>query len=200
MILILGLIILIAAIVVGLAGIFGNTGAGHELGVGGDFSIFGYHATGSTGSLFLSGIIVGAVALLGLALVVMGARRSARRSAQARRELGTSRREAAAVDRERDRDRDRDDLIKQRDDVRPRPTLQCRTPPRSGPLVRPPSRAPLTAALPLRAAPLNPSSVDDRRCRCDSPSAPDLHGPRALGAADGRPTVPGWRARSAGPA
>ncbi|MFI1067486.1 hypothetical protein [Streptomyces spororaveus] len=110
MILILGLIILIAAIIVGLAGVFGNTGAGHDL--GGDFSIFGYHVTGSTGSLFLSGIIVGAIALLGLTLVMMGARRSARRSAQARRELGTSRREAAAVDRERD------DLIKQRDDAR----------------------------------------------------------------------------------
>ncbi|MFD7256771.1 hypothetical protein [Streptomyces sp. NPDC059874] len=115
MILILGLIILIAALVVGVAGIFGNTGAGHDLGVGNDFSIFGYHATGSTGSLFLSGIIVGAVALLGLTLVIMSARRSARRSAQTRRELDTSRREAAAVD----RDRDRDDLIEQRDDARP---------------------------------------------------------------------------------
>ncbi|WP_327418659.1 hypothetical protein [Streptomyces sp. NBC_01233] len=51
----LGLIILIAAIVVGLAGIFGKAGPGHDLGAGGDFSIFGYHATGSTGSLFLSG-------------------------------------------------------------------------------------------------------------------------------------------------
>ncbi|MFD3471433.1 hypothetical protein ACFWWM_34840 [Streptomyces sp. NPDC058682] len=101
MILLLGLVVLIAAIVVGLAGIFGNTGAGHVLGIGGDFSIFGYHATGSTGSLFLSGIIVGAVALLGLTLVMIGARRSARRSAQARRELGASRREAVAVDRER---------------------------------------------------------------------------------------------------
>ncbi|WP_404953536.1 hypothetical protein [Streptomyces sp. 147326] len=116
MILILGLILLIAALVVGLAGIFGNTGAGHDLGAGGDFSIFGYHATGSTGSLFLSGMIVGAVALLGLTLVIMGARRSARRSARARREVGTSRREAAAVDREHERERD--DLIEQRDDAR----------------------------------------------------------------------------------
>ncbi|MFD5880219.1 hypothetical protein [Streptomyces yangpuensis] len=99
MILVLGLVILIAAIVVGLAGIFGNTGAGHELGAGGDFSILGYHATGSTGSLFLSGFIVGAVALLGLALVVIGARRSARRAAQARRDRGAARREAAAPDR-----------------------------------------------------------------------------------------------------
>ncbi|MFD9084020.1 hypothetical protein [Streptomyces erythrochromogenes] len=112
MILVLGLIILIAAVVVGLAGIFGNTGVGHELGAGGDFSIFGFHATGSTGSLFLTGIVVGAVALLGLALVIMGARRSARRSAQSRRGRRASRREAVVVDRERD------DLIQQRDDAR----------------------------------------------------------------------------------
>ncbi|MFJ8569314.1 hypothetical protein [Streptomyces sp. NPDC093514] len=112
MILILGLILLIAAAVVGLAGVFGNTGAGHDLGAGGDFSIFGYHATGSTGALFLTGIIVGAVALLGLTLVMMGVRRSARRSAQARRERSTYRREAAVAD------RDRDDLAGQRDDAR----------------------------------------------------------------------------------
>ncbi|MFE2547529.1 hypothetical protein ACFXGI_03105 [Streptomyces sp. NPDC059355] len=116
MILILGLIILIAAIVVGLAGVFGNTGSGHDLGVGGDFSIFGYHATGSTGSLFLTGIIVGAVALLGLALVMVGARRSARRSAQARREPATSRREATAAERERDEPATQPD--DSRDDVR----------------------------------------------------------------------------------
>ncbi|MFF9983091.1 hypothetical protein [Streptomyces erythrochromogenes] len=99
MILVLGLVILIAAIVVGLAGIFGNTGAGHELGTGGDFSVLGYHATGSTGSLFLSGVIVGAVALLGLTLVVIGTRRSARRSARARRDLEAARREATVTDR-----------------------------------------------------------------------------------------------------
>ncbi|WCD84201.1 hypothetical protein KPP03845_100521 [Streptomyces xanthophaeus] len=114
MILILGLIILIAAAVVGLAGIFGNTGAGHGLGLGlgGDFSIFGYHATGSTGSLFLIGIIVGAAAFLGLALVVIGARRSARRAARTRREAGASRREAPIVDRERE------DLTRPGDDAR----------------------------------------------------------------------------------
>ncbi|MFF3674518.1 hypothetical protein ACFYYS_11070 [Streptomyces sp. NPDC002120] len=135
MILILGLIILIAAVAVGLAGVFGNTGAGHDLGIGGDFSIFGYHATGSTGSLFLSGIIVGAAALLGLTLVVMGARRSARRSARARRDVDTSRREAAAVDREREREREHDDLSKQRDDARTEtaaPVADTDTPRRRG--------------------------------------------------------------------
>lgn len=51
MILILGLVILILAVIVALAGVFGNTDAAHGLASGGDFSIFGYHATGSTGSL-----------------------------------------------------------------------------------------------------------------------------------------------------
>ncbi|MFJ2598846.1 hypothetical protein [Streptomyces erythrochromogenes] len=109
MILVLGLVILIAAIVVGLAGVFGNTGAGHELGTGGDFSVLGYHATGSTGSLFLSGVIVGAVALLGLTLVVIGTHRSARRSARARRDRDAARREAAVTDRGGEGDLARDD-------------------------------------------------------------------------------------------
>ncbi|MGW1763370.1 hypothetical protein ACWCQL_04630 [Streptomyces sp. NPDC002073] len=108
MILILGLIILIAAVVFGVVGIFGNMGADHALGAGGDFSIFGYHVLGSTGSVFLSGVIVGGAALLGLTMVMLGVRRSAR----ARRGVGASRREAAVVDRERD------DLIKQRDIAR----------------------------------------------------------------------------------
>ncbi|KPI20602.1 hypothetical protein [Streptomyces sp. NPDC086989] len=76
MILILGIIILLLAVIVALAGVFGNAGSSHDLVSGGDFSVFGYHATGSTGSLFLAGIIVGAVALAGLALVMIGVRRS----------------------------------------------------------------------------------------------------------------------------
>ncbi|MEU8465549.1 hypothetical protein [Streptomyces sp. NPDC029003] len=107
MILILGLIILIVAVAVGLTGVFGNMGAAHGLGAGGDFSVFGYHANGSTGGLFLCGLIVGAAALLGLTLMMLGARRSAR----ARR--GVSRREAVVVE-----DRQRDDMAEQRDDTR----------------------------------------------------------------------------------
>ncbi|MFB6859865.1 hypothetical protein ACFCZQ_05480 [Streptomyces virginiae] len=117
MILILGLVILLAAVVVGLAGVFGNTGAGHELGAGGDFSLFGYHPTGSTGSLFLTGIIVGAVALLGLALVMIGARRSARRSARARRDRAAARREPAVSDRGADPEPERD--VTRADDTGP---------------------------------------------------------------------------------
>ncbi|MGN2636400.1 hypothetical protein ACTD5D_09460 [Nocardia takedensis] len=85
MVVVLGLVILLAAVIVGVAGIFGNDGAIHSL--GGEFSVFGYHVTGSTGTLFLYGIVVGAVAMLGLAVLFAGARRNSRRARLARREL-----------------------------------------------------------------------------------------------------------------
>jgi hypothetical protein len=106
MIIILGLIILIVAIVVGAAGVLGNGGSAHALTHG--FSALGYHMTGSTGTLFLFGIVVGAVGLFGLSLLLAGARRTSRRGGTARHKLQQSRRETAAVS------RDRDDLIEQR--------------------------------------------------------------------------------------
>jgi hypothetical protein len=107
MIVILGLVILLAAVIIGVAGVLGNGGSGHALTHG--FSVFGYHVTGSTGTLFLTGIVVGAVALAGLSLLLAGARRTSRRGRAARRGLKQSRRETAAVS------QDRDDLIGQRD-------------------------------------------------------------------------------------
>src|SRR6476646_11570060 len=98
MIIILGLIIVVAAVVVGVAGVFGNGGT-HGLAHG--FSVLGYHVTGS-GTLFLYGIVVGAVALFGLWLLLAGARHASRRGRAARRGLKQSRRETAAVTRERD--------------------------------------------------------------------------------------------------
>ena len=83
MIIILGLVILLAAVIVGLAGIFTNSGSTHDLTHG--FAVFGYHVTGSTGTLFLYGIVVGAIGLLGLSLLLAGARRSSRRGRVARR-------------------------------------------------------------------------------------------------------------------
>src|SRR4029079_7141319 len=77
MIVILGLVILLAAVIIGVAGVLGNDGSGHALTHG--FSVFGYHVTGSTGTLFLYGIVVGAIALLGLALLLAGAGRTAPR-------------------------------------------------------------------------------------------------------------------------
>ena len=73
--------------------------------------MFGYHVTGSTGTLFLYGIVVGAAGL-GLSLLLAGARRTSRRGRTARRELKQSRRETAHVSAARD------DLIDQREAAR----------------------------------------------------------------------------------
>jgi hypothetical protein len=50
-------------------------GAAHPLTE--NFAIFGYHVTGSTGTLFRFGIVVGAVAMLGLSVLLAGAPRAA---------------------------------------------------------------------------------------------------------------------------
>ena len=76
------------------------------------FAVFGYHVTGSTGTLFLYGIVVGALAMAGLSMLLAGARRTSRRGREARCGLAQSRRETAAVS------ADRDDLAGQRDTAR----------------------------------------------------------------------------------
>jgi hypothetical protein len=116
MIIILGLVILLAAVIVGLAGVFTNSGSTHVLTHG--FAVFGYHVTGSTGTLFLYGIVLGAIGVLGLGLLLAGARRRARRARVARRGLKQSRRETASASQERDA------LIDQRDTVRAYGTSQ----------------------------------------------------------------------------
>ncbi|MFE9485959.1 MULTISPECIES: hypothetical protein [unclassified Streptomyces] len=82
MIVILGLIILIVAVVVAVAGVLTNGGSAHQLTDG--FSVFGYHVTGSTGTLFLYGLVVGALAVFGLSLLVGAVRRPSRRSRTSR--------------------------------------------------------------------------------------------------------------------
>jgi len=114
MIIILGLIVLIAAVVIGVAGVLGNGGSGHAL--TNAFTVFGYHVTGSTGTLFRYGIEVGVIALAGLRLLLAGARRTSRRSSAARRRLRQSRQETAAAV-----NRDRDDLHRP---ARRRPRIQ----------------------------------------------------------------------------
>ena len=100
MLVVLGLIILLLAVIVGVAGVLGNAGSEHAL--TGGFSLFGYHVNGSTGTLFLLGIVVGAIAALGLGLLLAGARRTAQRGRTARGDLKESRREAAAISQQRD--------------------------------------------------------------------------------------------------
>jgi hypothetical protein len=110
MIIIVGLIVLIAAVAVGVAGVLVNRGSGHALAH--PFAVFGYHVTGSDGRLFLYGIVVGAIGVAGLCLLLAGARRTSRRGSDARRGLRQSRQETAAVS------RDRDDLIDERETAR----------------------------------------------------------------------------------
>ncbi|MGW0763528.1 hypothetical protein ACWD1Y_44950 [Streptomyces sp. NPDC002814] len=106
---ILGLVILVAAVVIGVAGVLSNSGSAHEF--TGGFSVFGVDVTGSTGTLFLCGIVVGAAALLGLSLLLTGTRRTTRRRT-AHRGLKPSRHESAAAEQERG------GLINERDTAR----------------------------------------------------------------------------------
>ena len=116
MIIIIGLIILIAAVVAGVAVVLGNGGSAHAPI---HLTVFGHHVTGTIGTLFLYGIVLGAVGRFGLSLLLAGVRRSYRRSSTARQglkesrsETAESRRETAAVS------KDRDDLLGQRDTAR----------------------------------------------------------------------------------
>ncbi|MEU7551456.1 hypothetical protein AB0B01_03685 [Streptomyces sp. NPDC044571] len=118
MLVILGLVLLIAALVVGVAGVVANDGSAHEL--TGGFSVFGYEVSGSTGTLFLYGIAVGAVALLGLSLLLAGvrlagARRTSHRGHDTGPGVNNSRRGAAAAN-------DRADVEDQRGTARPQAT------------------------------------------------------------------------------
>lgn len=98
MIVTVGLVILVLAVIVGAVGLLGNAGPTHQMAE--PFSVFGYHVTGSTGTLFLVGIAVGAVAALGLGVLLAGARRTAERGRDARRQLALSRRESAFINRD----------------------------------------------------------------------------------------------------
>ena len=96
MIAILGLLVLVVAVLVAVTGVLSNTGSSHPL--GGDFTVAGLHLTGlSTGQLFLYGITVGAVAMLGLSMLLgtfsrqMASRGSERKLKGSRQETATLR-------------------------------------------------------------------------------------------------------------
>jgi hypothetical protein len=99
MIVIIGLIVLVVAVIVGFTGVLANAGPAHPLTE--NFSVLGYHVTGSTGTLFLFGILVGAVAMLGLSVLLAGARRTAGRGRDTRDQLARSERETAFLNQER---------------------------------------------------------------------------------------------------
>lgn len=91
--LIVGLLLLAAAVLVGVAGVAANTGSEHSLVNG--FGMFGYHVHGSSGKLFLAGLVIGAVGMLGFLLATEGLRRNA----ALRRELFRFRRQARVHER-----------------------------------------------------------------------------------------------------
>lgn len=110
MIVIIGLIVLIAAVVVAVAGVATNSGSSHPL--GDNFEIFGQHLTSaSTGQLFLSGIVIGIVGMLGLNML-LGAFSRRLASGGMRRQLKATQRESEILRVDRDR------LTKQLDEER----------------------------------------------------------------------------------
>jgi len=101
MIVIIGLLVLVVAVCVAVAGVLGNSGAAHPS--SDSFAIFGQHlGSMSTGQLFLYGIIVGAVAMLGLSML-LGVFNRRLASHGARRQLKGSQRETSEVRADRDR-------------------------------------------------------------------------------------------------
>lgn len=100
MLVILGVILLVAAVVTGVTGVVVNSDEAHAL--TDDFSLFGYAVTGSTATLFALGIAVGAAGALGLAMIVAATSRERRRRLAARGELRDVRAEADSVKAERD--------------------------------------------------------------------------------------------------
>ena len=167
MIIIIGLIILIAAVVAGVAVVLGNGGSAHAPI---HLAVFGHHVTGTIGTLFLYGIVLGAVGLLGLSLLLAGVRRSYRRGSAARQglkesraETAESRRETAAVS------KDRDDLLEQRDTARAytasdlgngTPGQRSAAGQATATLPESPAASPPPMSLPVRPRPRNDSRKD----------------------------------------
>jgi hypothetical protein len=100
MLVIVGLVVLLVAVIVGFTAVLTNAGPTHPLTE--NFSVLGYHVTGSTGTLFLSGIVIGAAAMLGLSVLLAGVRRTARRGRDTRHELENSQRQTESRNRDRD--------------------------------------------------------------------------------------------------
>lgn len=78
MLVIIGLVLLIAAVIVIVAGVITNNADTNAL--AGDFDVLGLHISGTEGELFLYGAGAGAVAMLGLSLMAAGLRRTSRRT------------------------------------------------------------------------------------------------------------------------
>jgi len=101
MIVVIGLIVLIAASVVTVAGVLTNSGSNYAL--GDNFGIFGQHLSGvSTGQLFLGGVLIGVVGMLGLNML-LGVLNRRLASGGMRRQLKLAQREQEVIRTDRDR-------------------------------------------------------------------------------------------------
>ncbi|MEV6772405.1 hypothetical protein AB0N05_27605 [Nocardia sp. NPDC051030] len=98
MLTIIGLIALLGAVTVGVAGIQANTGDSNQLTNG--FTVFDHTYGGSSGLLFAYGMLVGIIGTCGLIMLLAGIWTTSRRGVVARRELRQSRREIAAARKE----------------------------------------------------------------------------------------------------
>jgi hypothetical protein len=162
MIVLVGLLVLVVAVLVAVAGVMTNSGGGHQ--VGGAFTLFGQHVTGlSTGQLFLYGVVVGVVGMLGLSMLT-GAFTRRLASSGARRELRGSRRETTAARADSDR------LTRQLDDERAA-LAQARTPTPASPQPQP-LPAPLPTPLPTPPPPL-PTRPGQTTAQQDQSPTPD---------------------------
>ena len=97
----IGLLLLAAAGVTALAGFWSNSGVAHN--IPGGFDLFGYNLTGSSGRIFLYGVIVGIVGMVGLSLLLRGLRHGVQQKVETRRERKTFRHRTETLQEERDR-------------------------------------------------------------------------------------------------
>jgi hypothetical protein len=96
----LGLLLLVAAVVIAVAGVLSNIGSSHLLTR--SFEILGFHITGSTGRLLLIGVILGAAGMLGLNLLLAGLGRGIKRRVSTRRQLKADHKDNERLAAERD--------------------------------------------------------------------------------------------------
>jgi hypothetical protein len=100
MLIAVGLVVLAAALVIGISGVLDNRGPSHSLTQ--SFAVLGHHFNGSSGRLFLYGGIVGAIGLASLLVFLVGVRRAVQRSRRTRRELKEARQATEAIAMDRD--------------------------------------------------------------------------------------------------
>ncbi|WP_051133727.1 hypothetical protein [Nocardia paucivorans] len=94
MLIILGLVVTVAAVAAGVAGVAVNTSEINQL--DSEFSVFDYTFAGTTGELFIIGLIVGVVGGLGVSMLFAGVRRSTRKRVETRRDLANQQEPVAA--------------------------------------------------------------------------------------------------------